>query len=1063
MSMKTMFCLIAALCTLTGLIVPSTTAQVYKIIELPMQSAVGINDSAAVIGVSGGFGVLWGDDFSYNLGTLAPEGINNARQVAGAYPISPDTSHATLWEEGLRTDLGSLGGPRSVATAVNDLSEVAGYSMTGNPDEGYRAFYWKNGIMTRIETLGGNGSIAEGINDSGWVVGTSHLNDTTAHPFIWNNGTMSDLGTLGGNIAVGNAINNRGEVVGSSNLEGPAGNAAFLWSGGSMTHLGFLSPAESSWSASFANDINDSGVVVGFSTNDPGTGINSSDAAFLWHDGVMLDLNELADTGGGWYLSHAVGINNRGSIICLGTKNGDPRSALLTPASVYLTRPKGPEFWISARRDTIRWLSALQPGTDIRLEYSLDGGSTWHTIVDGYPAATQHYVWMIPDTSSYKARIRISAVGDSTQADTSSIFKLRGYVLLEPYGEDDILLYDPHNDAWGFGNNRAETWPESWWSRFDYTGTDPYTGRSYMLGGLYSTAAFLLAHSSVHPDWPAFVGAFGPDACYLNTSLSIYSPSAIAFWTSVRGPWNGSCFGFAISNAWAFRYTSLLDSRFPNLNDFVFPADLGSGPTSIPMMVTLFTHQFGRQHMDYRNQVGLLKTPTETLRDLREMLIDEARPLRTLSFLSNGPRVGGHAILAWKVLQDTALPNLWYVRVYDNSHPRNDDARIVIDTTANGGNGVWTYDLWPGWGGNRWLYLRDPASSYGDPPVLLKNDPSGRRSPFILEPGHVSIHLGGEADVTIRDSEGNVTGYSDSLLVTGIPDAIPLIVDNGSITPPYGYQVDSGSYSIEQWNYRSTESAVYFFWVNRSLIVERSDAAAGQQGLFRFDGGLTVVNPDTSEKTFNITSILNETVDEKVIGIRGLVLPGGDSVRIMQEGADGLKIISFGGAPKSYLLELESDSLDHIDRFSGAGIGLAPGDAHIIQPDLHGLGDGALKIPIDAGNDGTIDDSIFIDNSLTAIRESTPDGRPASFALYQNYPNPFNPRTVIPYDLARPARVRIQIVDVLGTVVETLVDAEETAGSKWVDWDATGYPGGVYFCRITAGPFTAVRKLILLR
>lgn len=93
---------------------------------------------------------------------------------------------------------------------------------------------------------------------------------------------------------------------------------------------------------------------------------------------------------------------------------------------------------------------------------------------------------------------------------------------------------------------------------------------------------------------------------------------------------------------------------------------------------------------------------------------------------------------------------------------------------------------------------------------------------------------------------------------------------------------------------------------------------------------------------------------------------------------------------------------------------------------------------------------------------------PSQFALAQNYPNPFNPTTTIRYALPRTTEVKLVIYDISGKPVRTLVDGVEAAGIKSLTWDGTeagGAPAatGVYFYRLTAGPFTAVRKLTLLR
>jgi len=90
-------------------------------------------------------------------------------------------------------------------------------------------------------------------------------------------------------------------------------------------------------------------------------------------------------------------------------------------------------------------------------------------------------------------------------------------------------------------------------------------------------------------------------------------------------------------------------------------------------------------------------------------------------------------------------------------------------------------------------------------------------------------------------------------------------------------------------------------------------------------------------------------------------------------------------------------------------------------------------------------------------------GMPTGFVLLQNYPNPFNPATVIRYQIPVRSRVSVNVYDVLGRNVATLVDEVQEVGYKSIEWDARGIASGVYFYRLQAGAFTESKKLILLR
>ena len=95
--------------------------------------------------------------------------------------------------------------------------------------------------------------------------------------------------------------------------------------------------------------------------------------------------------------------------------------------------------------------------------------------------------------------------------------------------------------------------------------------------------------------------------------------------------------------------------------------------------------------------------------------------------------------------------------------------------------------------------------------------------------------------------------------------------------------------------------------------------------------------------------------------------------------------------------------------------------------------------------------------SMRRLRGGIPD----SFALYQNSPNPFNPGTTIRFQLPVATRAVIQVFNVLGREVGTLLDETGTPGSHEVLVDASNVPPGRYFYRLTAGGFTRTRQMII--
>lgn len=86
---------------------------------------------------------------------------------------------------------------------------------------------------------------------------------------------------------------------------------------------------------------------------------------------------------------------------------------------------------------------------------------------------------------------------------------------------------------------------------------------------------------------------------------------------------------------------------------------------------------------------------------------------------------------------------------------------------------------------------------------------------------------------------------------------------------------------------------------------------------------------------------------------------------------------------------------------------------------------------------------------------------PNHFALEQNFPNPFNPSTTIRFSLPHEARVRLEIFDLLGRKLRTLLDEELPGGTHSLIWDASQHASGVYYCRLQTNEITLTRAMLL--
>jgi hypothetical protein len=110
---------------------------------------------------------------------------------------------------------------------------------------------------------------------------------------------------------------------------------------------------------------------------------------------------------------------------------------------------------------------------------------------------------------------------------------------------------------------------------------------------------------------------------------------------------------------------------------------------------------------------------------------------------------------------------------------------------------------------------------------------------------------------------------------------------------------------------------------------------------------------------------------------------------------------------------------------------------------------------------GTVRGVDFGTRMVTGVEESL--SNPTEYELYQNFPNPFNPTTSVSFYLPSGGYVTLRVYNVLGIEVASLFEGRMSSGTHSVVWDAQDVPSGIYVYRLTAGSFTAVKKMVLMK
>lgn len=715
-----------------------------------------------------------------------------------------------------------------------------------------------------------------------------------------------------------------------------------------------------------------------------------------------------------------------------------------------IIRPAGGELWISGEQDSIRW-TGIPDGSQLRVELSLDDGVNYSAVDSNVPSDSGYYIWDIPDTLSRTCRVRIVDINDDSTYAVSERFRIKGYRLTRLRSDSSYEAFDPAVHGWGFGNSSSVLWPASWWSQFNYqTGIDSNTGQQYP-----QQDPFDLARPDDFPDWPLFVRAFTISQCYLSntTSPAVYRPSALLRWRDKISEMKGSCSGFSVSSLLDFAFEQTFLDSFP-LGPYVNLHDLPVNDARRKVINQFQQYFGGREHLAF-SAAQSSKPPSQTIQEIKDMLRQDTADPRYL-YISNTHGSGAHALVPYQIAESQIDPGVYFVDVYDCNHPGDPTYSVIIDSAL----GTWEYnDL--GWSGGRGMYLMDPVRSYLTHPTIGSST-KRRAIPAAVTQGYLEIYNSTGASVNIINSAGDSIGFRDSLVHTTMQDAVPIIPITGGYQPPIGYYIPTNSYSVQLGDFTDSATYVSFYADSTVYSYRRFDATLNQSDLLSIEtSGVGLHNPDAQTKLIDLKMIIVESSAEKAVDIIGYGINQTDSVFCGPIQHDHLRLVNIGNQ-KQYQIRLDNATGSGKSRFLHNGLTIPANSAEEIVPSWSDLGN-RLIIYVDLGNDGTIDDSIFVDNQFTGVNDQTGKGLPTEFALHQNYPNPFNPVTTISFDLPKQSMVTLNVYNMLGQEVATLVNGVRQAGRYSISMDGLRLASGVYFYRLNAGSFLADRKMIILK
>ncbi len=750
----------------------------------------------------------------------------------------------------------------------------------------------------------------------------------------------------------------------------------------------------------------------------------------------------------------------------IGADEYDPNEGVEPP--IRITAPSGGEFFGEGDECTITW--EVDGVSNVHIIFISDYDSApaqWDTLAKDVDASPGTYDWEVPFNLTMEATIRIEDASDQNVFARSDKFRVKGDVLARIGTDSTLVRFWPEVDSWRFGNDAAMMWPATWYNQIDYVnGVDPYTNQVYP--PFFANELFYNAQSSDFPSWTTWVGAFGEDQCYMNGPQGrMYRTEALAAWSDFKGPWQGSCFGFGVSSALAFFDSAAFLGDYPEVGVFGNLHELDTTDARREAINRLFCHQRGATHREYRNN-NSRNTSRETLTELKEMMRENFVNGRMMAIGKRGE--GGHVVNPFRIDQVSGQPGKYRVYIYDSEFPvgdmPSDYDTLFIDSASN----TWSSIEYADWNGQgSFCYLLDSSASYLEPPVLPGASGAKRSVSFASASADpFEVYHNGLTQLLIEDGVGNVTGFDDAAYFEEIPDAVPLMVLAGAgESVPEGFMLPDGAYEM---SLASSESAVITASIWDGPLIyrySRTGVDASQTDALSYDTSVAIGNTDADPKQCQVACAAIGTDEEKQYVVKGLTMDNGDEMEFFTLDGESFNILNAGSgktcAMEIWFVSTSGGAIAEAQSVSLPGAGLSTVVPNWTDPQMDDV-----KILFDYDVDGTYDDSTQLSMITSIGGQQQGTVLPDRFQLSQNYPNPFNPVTTIEYALPKRSHVKINVYNILGQQVRTLVDTDKAAGYHAVYWNGTDASGksvstGIYLYRIEAGDYTESRKMLLLK
>jgi hypothetical protein len=237
------------------------------------------------------------------------------------------------------------------------------------------------------------------------------------------------------------------------------------------------------------------------------------------------------------------------------------------------------------------------------------------------------------------------------------------------------------------------------------------------------------------------------------------------------------------------------------------------------------------------------------------------------------------------------------------------------------------------------------------------------------------------------------------------------------------------------------------------------------------DGGYIVAGHTESFGIAGDVYLIRTDADGNLLWSQSFGGTGNDRGWSVQQTTDGGYVIagyseSFGAGSKDVYL-IKTDEFGNSGCYESSAATVVGDTETVVNSTQTSIGfGGVVNTTTTITRNAATVDSLLCSNFPTDVEQlpDFPDADIREFTLLQNYPNPFNPTTRIAYSLPTSGYVSLTVYDILGRVIETLVNEVQKAGTYAVHFDASQLASGIYFYNLQAGPdLLETKKMLFLR